>query len=143
MKFIFVLYYLHMEFIPSKKNIKFIHVASEQSYNSDMYHKHGSVITIGGKIIFCGHNYYTLKNNSTVFYSIHAEVDVLNKLLSSSKIKKKRKKKINLYVVRISPSGNYLNSKPCENCITILKKYKINKVFYSSNNGIFKVQKIK
>ncbi len=62
--------------------------------------------------------------------SIHAEKAVLENLRSDNN-------KYNLLVFRWSKKGNLAMSKPCLNCMKCLKKNKkkINKVFYSVENG--------
>ncbi len=63
--------------------------------------------------------------------SIHAEKAVLENLRSDNK-------RYNLFVFRWNREGNLAMSKPCLNCMKCLQKNKkkINKVFYSINNGI-------
>lgn len=154
-----------MEIIPSKKERRFFRTACRQSRSSNMKYKHGSVITVGGRVVFSGYNHYyysscnvldnvklaILKSNvassehlGNVVHSIHAEVDVLNKLVTSPKNNiNPQRKKINIYVVRMSPTGNLVNSKPCKTCTIVMKKYRINKVYYSSENGKFCVEKVR
>lgn len=52
-----------------------------------------------------------------------------------------------MYVVRIMADGTFGESKPCNNCIQILKKCQIYRVFYSvrnpeTNDLCYKVEKI-
>jgi cytidine deaminase len=69
---------------------------------------------------------------------IHAELDAINKL---KPLKNKRMQNVNLLVIRISKSKILLNSKPCANCINVMKKlpqkkgYNIKNVYYSDDNG--------
>lgn len=46
-------------------------------------------------------------------------------------------------VVRINSVGELKNSRPCNNCIDIMIKYKIKKVIYSTDEGIIKSEKPK
>jgi hypothetical protein len=70
---------------------------------------------------------------------IHAEHDAINKL--KPLYKKKRLVPINILVIRISKSNKLQNSKPCANCIKVMKilpekkGYIIKNVYYSNNNG--------
>ena len=77
-----------MDYSPTKKDSRFLHIAAQQSFNSFMHHKHGSVITIGGRVVSYGHNYYNSPNAALTLakYSVHAEMDALNRLCSSVKI---------------------------------------------------------
>lgn len=70
---------------------------------------------------------------------IHAEHDVINKLKPLER--KKKLESINLLVIRFSKNNKLQNSKPCANCIQIMKilpekkGYKIKNVYYSDNDG--------
>jgi hypothetical protein len=33
--------------------------------------------------------------------------------------------------------GNFRNSKPCQNCIDVMKKFRVHRVIYSNENGGF------
>jgi hypothetical protein len=70
---------------------------------------------------------------------IHAEHDAINKL---KPIKRKKNLQIvNLLVIRLSKQNKLQSSKPCSNCIKILKTlpekkgYKIKNIYYSDENG--------
>ena len=41
-----------------------------------------------------------------------------------------------LIVIRIDNNNNLCDSKPCEECINIIKTHGIKKVYYSTNGGI-------
>jgi len=93
-----------------------------------------------------GINYYNV--DSDYLKTRHAEVDVLQKL-KAIKIKKKLKK-INLLVYRTNKKGNSLMmAKPCINCLNYYKKnirkkgYKLNRIYYTSMNGLIKYIKLK
>jgi cytidine deaminase len=70
---------------------------------------------------------------------IHAEQDAIAKLVPLKR--KKRLKVVNILVVRLSSKNNLQSSKPCSNCIEIMKNvpikkgYKIQNVYYSNNEG--------
>jgi len=72
--------------------------------------------------------------------TIHAESDAVNRLPPIMKINKK-KMNINLVVIRVNKLGNLCNSMPCMHCIKMMyikprnMGYKIDKVYYSDNNG--------
>jgi len=72
-------------------------------------------------------------------YGIHAEMDAIRKL---PPLQLKRKKKlINLIVVRVDRNGMLKNSAPCSMCIKHMEKlnnstsYKIQNVCYSNEKG--------
>jgi cytidine deaminase len=70
---------------------------------------------------------------------IHAEHDAINKLKPLNR--KKRLENINLLVIRFSKNNKLGNSKPCANCIQVMKNlpgkkgYKIRNIYYSDDNG--------
>jgi len=70
---------------------------------------------------------------------IHAEHDALSKLIPLKY--KKRLEEISLLVIRLSPTNKLQISKPCYNCIQIIKTmplkkgYKIKEIYYSNNEG--------
>lgn len=70
-------------------------------------------------------------------YTTHAEMEALKRLDGRCR-HTRRRKKINLIVLRVNKSGELCNSKPCGKCIEYmagLKNYRINKVYYSDENG--------
>lgn len=70
---------------------------------------------------------------------IHAEHDAINKLKPLKR--NKRLESINILVIRFSKNNKLQNSKPCANCIKIMKTlpqkkgYIIKNIYYSNNNG--------
>lgn len=69
----------------------------------------------------------------------HAEHDAINKLKPLEK--KKHLEGINMLVIRLSKNNRLQNSKPCANCIRMMrilpekKGYKIRNIYYSNDNG--------
>lgn len=70
---------------------------------------------------------------------IHAEHDAIKKLCPLKR--KKKLENINMLVIRLSGKNKLQSSKPCINCIKIMKNlppklgYKIQHIFYSNENG--------
>ena len=70
---------------------------------------------------------------------IHAEHDAIRKLLPLKR--KSRLENINLLVIRLSSKNKIQSSKPCINCINMMKKlppklgYKIQHIYYSNEEG--------
>lgn len=70
---------------------------------------------------------------------IHAEHDALRKLFPLKR--NKRLININILVIRLSGKNKLQSSKPCVNCINLMKSYpeklgyKIQHVYYSDNYG--------
>jgi len=70
---------------------------------------------------------------------VHAEYNALSKLMPLKN--KKKLEPINLLVIRLSTKNKIQSSKPCNNCIEIMKilphklGYKLNHICYSDENG--------
>lgn len=124
--------------VNTKKKSKhkyYLNQAANYAKYSELVHKHGCVIVYNDTIISYGHN---KKNNSLKNFSIHAEVDAINRLN-----KKYKSKKIisncSLYVVRLRNGLNEEDdlkmSKPCMGCASKIKKIGIKTVYYSVDNN--------
>jgi deoxycytidylate deaminase len=90
----------------------------------------------GGKKLVITVNY--IVNNNTL-PSVHAEHDGLKKLIRLNKHKRFLSScdKIDMLVVRISKTGTIGYSRPCHDCLIRITNcnLKINKVYYSNNEG--------
>ncbi len=70
---------------------------------------------------------------------IHAEYDAITKLIPLRR--RKRLETVNLLVIRLSGKNKLQSSKPCSNCIDIMKilpekkGYKIQHIYYSDCDG--------
>ena len=71
------------------------------------------------------------KNKAGGICSIHAEQEVIQNLKNEN-----RKLNYTLVVFRFNKMGELAMSKPCQNCLKHIKKYKnIGKIYYSVENG--------
>tara|TARA_Y100000389_G_scaffold85451_2_gene82185 strand:- start:4102 stop:4716 length:615 start_codon:yes stop_codon:yes gene_type:complete len=116
------------------KHLYYLEQAANYAKYSELVHKHGCIIVYNDTIISYGYNN---KNVSLKNFSIHAEVDAINRLNK----KYKSKKIINncsMYVVRIrngfSEEDELKMSKPCMGCASKINKIGIKKVYYSVDN---------
>lgn len=113
--------------------------AKIEARRSKLPMKHGCIAVSGGKIIAKGCNTYRTFSKDGLIQnccSCHAEIDVLRKCL------KLQKKKINLYIVRISENDEYKNSAPCNMCVNILKQHNVKMIIYSTDNGLLQKCKL-
>lgn len=114
--------------ITTERQRLFMDRAIRAASKSGMTHKHGCVIVIDDEIISEGYNHFFTKMCHK--YSIHAEVDALNKAR-----KKTRSKNVladaELYVVRVGRDGCLKYSKPCEDCQCAIEKMGVKRIFYS------------
>ena len=56
--------------------------------------------------------------------------------------KRKYRNKYNLIVIRVNHEGNLVNSRPCHNCVDMLKACGIKNIFYSTNEGNIICEKV-
>lgn len=93
-----------------------------------------AVIEKGGAILSIGRNNMT-KTNPAFFNGehdlcIHAEYDALRQLRDA--------KGTNLYVFRFKKSGGLGTSKPCSDCMKVIKERGVHKVFYFDKGKFIK-----
>lgn len=101
--------------------------------SSCMNSKHCACLEKNGRIYVYSINDYSGINYSKINkFSYHAEESLLKNFT------KKGRSKYNLYIVRINTKGKLQNSKPCSDCIKIIKQFSniISKVIYPDNNEI-------
>jgi deoxycytidylate deaminase len=109
----------------------FLDKAARAAMKSSMGHKHGCVIVKDNTILAEGYNHFF--THMCHKFSIHAEVDAINKA------KKKYKHlftDVEMYVVRIGTEkfNHCLKySKPCCDCQQAIMKSNIKRVYYSTN----------
>lgn len=72
----------------------------------------------------------------------HAESNVIIKHFKNT-LPINNTKKINLLVIRIDKFDNLCNARPCFECLTLMKKYNINKVYYSVDYNIIESEHVK
>lgn len=88
-------------------------------------------------ILSIGYNRMGEKNG--LYPGVHAEHDAINKLKPLSR--NKHLKAVNLLVIRVSKNNKLQSSKPCANCIKIIKSlpikkgYRVRNIYYSDDNG--------
>ena len=114
----------------NKTQQEYIDVCSRLAEKSPLTHKHGCIIVRNGKIIAKGFN-----SQHNIDNSIHAEIAALK-----NTTKKCIGKNAIMYVVRIGTPQHYRlkYSKPCEKCSSFIEKFRIKKVFYSTNDALNK-----
>jgi len=104
--------------------------------------KHGAVLVRGGKIINTAFNECVHSRLSDRFKTHegigtrHAELSVI------LGIDRKVTTGADVYVVRINPSYNIKNSRPCEMCMGALKFVGVKRVFYSISIDEYGVLKL-
>ena len=84
----------------SKKDYKFIDVATNLAKNSPCFCQHGCVLVQNGRIIGSGYNNYNVSNHSTSNNSSHAEVCAIGQYFKVGKVEVKFKEKCESKYVR-------------------------------------------
>ena len=108
--------------------------------------QHFSGIYRNGKLLFRGCNHLRNSyNGECICYSTHAEMDVLCKVIKKNLLRP-FKDIIDLsdhviIVVRVGRDGLFKNSRPCNQCLEIMTKYRIKKILYSTDTGCFHSEK--
>jgi len=126
---------------------KFVDLAIEQAKKSPCNIKHGSVIVKNKKVLSKGYNkyIYTCYSFESGKITVHSEADCISKCINTNG--RRSLKGATIYIIRL----NYLNelkmSCPCENCYSLIIKYGIKTVYYSTNETnelqVIKREKIK
>lgn len=102
--------------------------ASLAAEKSNGYYRHGAVVVYRNKIISAASNVYLSKYTiEKPHNSIHAEINALIHVKNKHILKH-----CLLYVVRINNKGEIKQSKPCQNCMNIILRYKIKLCYYSN-----------
>lgn len=117
-------------------------LASNIALQSDVSVKHGSIITSKNKIIASGYNTLeAVRKKLLIKYgpckmgcTSHAETAAIHNMLNNlrygvDKTNIKRKK-LDIYIAR----DTMTYSKPCKNCITLLRHFGIYRAIYSDNS---------
>jgi len=124
----------------SKKEERFIASARYYASLSDMYCHHGCVAVMNGVEI--GNGYNSLRNYSRDkiiknCMSCHAEICAVRNAIKRTKLDvedKTRMRHVKLYLVRVANNGGFLDSRPCSQCYSQLKKWGIRNVIYSEKD---------
>jgi len=118
----------------SNNDNRYTNIALDEAHKSCVTFRHGCVAVASGKVVARGYNNYRTYSKDGLIgssCSCHAEIDVLRKCL-----KKNIRKKITIYIVRISTNGKeIMSSMPCIECANKMKLFNIRSIIYSSDNG--------
>lgn len=127
-----------MKYIPfntlSRRRQEIFDICHEYALMSDMRTKHSACIVRNGKIVEICHNTYDVKKSSA-----HAEENVLKKMDNKRNNLIKKNHNYDLYVIRYSTKNGYMNSKPCNSCVKLIKRRMpyVKRIFYSNDNQTF------
>ncbi len=132
-----------------RRTRRFVEMAINKAYESDSFKRHGCVLVKSGKARAASCN---TGLRSTIagraMPNVHAEMGALHlafRSLSSRHNRRARKNHnhhMDVYVIRIGYNGDLLNSRPCLDCIRALKKFQVERVYYSDALGQIKMEKL-
>lgn len=121
-----------------KKINNYISSVSHEDFNIGVHNLHIAFLCSNNRIYFFGVNSSRTKVSSInyLYKSLHAEIDAIRQYKASN-----LKKKMDIYVVRLSKNNKCLFSKPCENCMDFLKKETFLKnIYYYNQNNFSKIK---
>lgn len=117
----------------TNNDAKYVNMAIKEAEKSDLRAKLGCVAVVSGKVIARGSNNYRTYSKDGMIErtcTCHAEINVLRKCL-----KQNIKKKICLYIARVTFSGDFVCSAPCEQCVEKMKMFNIKTLTYFDDYG--------
>ena len=109
---------------------QYITQCMEEAEKSDICFRHGAVVIKNNKIISSGHNKYSGKKLHHL-RTVHAEMDaIMNSSTTCFNA--------TVYVVRLSSINHHGMglSCPCDKCVKCMKLHRIQKVVYSTPEGL-------
>jgi deoxycytidylate deaminase len=125
----------------SKKDEKFLAMASHYASKSTMNSRHGCIVVLNGVVVANGFNHlrnYSSDKMLNQCYSCHAEIAAVRNAMKFTKIKQHDEhrqnsllKRMTLYVVRLNNDDEFLDSKPCIHCYSTLKEIGVKNIIYS------------
>ena len=120
--------------------IRYFEIAKKLAYNSDHpQHRIGAVIVKKNRIVGMGFNKLRThpKSPDLTYRSSHAEfMAILN-------TKETDLSGCEIYVFRVKKNGSQGISKPCKNCMGLIKQMMIDKVHYSCDDDTYQSEDIK
>ena len=127
-------------------NNSIINLLYNKALESIIDHQLAAGILKSNKMIsnaYCNLPSNALKINNTA--SLHAEAHAIIKYFGRSFhfdknknyvfLDEKKKRKIDIIVIRINKLGNICNARPCYNCLNMMRTVGIRKVYYSINSN--------
>jgi len=108
-------------------------IAVLEAEKSDLRARLGCVAVVSGKVVARGYNNYRTFSKDGMIEkscSCHAEMDVLRKCL-----KQNIKKKISLYIARVTINGELACSAPCIDCFMKMKDFNMRSLIYINHDG--------
>jgi len=110
------------------KKCSFRDAAEREAEKSKFKQKLGAVVVVGSKIVGRGFN-FSHSTGQLLHDGMHAEMAALNNTTARF-----RDGSI-VYVCRVMGNGELGLSKPCDRCLTVMKKMNVKRVHFSKDGG--------
>ncbi len=120
---------------------KIVELAKRFVHNCDPFNKslHVSLLMRGDFLIVYGVNQESCNDQHAMGWqnnSIHAEYNVVKRFRKKFSIN--RLSECELWSIRLTRKNEIRNAKPCKRCKKHLEKFAPHKIYYSTDEGIFK-----
>ena len=141
----------------SSSDLKFLEEARFESFRSPVSMKHGCVAVVNGRIMATGHNHYRTSSKDGFICNsctCHAEMDALRNMNKRTGRRGKNLqhsmnetslvslfKKTTLYIARAGNNGEFRDSGPCADCLSMIKTLNLKKIVYSCSENTLVVCK--
>lgn len=106
-----------------------LEIAILEAEKSMLTFRHGATLIVNGKVVSSSRNHVKASHN------IHAEVGALQAFGGFHSQRLGKKVYAVIYVVRLTKGCQLTYSKPCQNCIKLLKRIGIKRILYSGYHG--------
>jgi len=116
----------------SKKFRRLVDIAKEHAGKSKLQTRHGAILFNNQHIYQRSCNQTGHRIHQYTVPAIHAEAMALRYIRN---MRPTRGNRLNILVVRVNNHGHLDDSKPCAMCVHMMKKYNINRVYYTDKNG--------
>jgi pyrimidine deaminase RibD-like protein len=115
----------------TQRDARFVRLAMEEAKKSSVFMQHGCVAVMHGKVVARSCN-TVCRLSPTVWWSCHAEMAAMKKINEPDQCRRR----ITLYVVRLTTRGELNSSAPCLHCMRAIQLCPcIKRVVYSEADG--------
>jgi deoxycytidylate deaminase len=114
----------------NKRHIRVITKLINKATESDMCFRHSAALVKGGTVYSIGKNSDRACINGNSVTSTHAEVHAILNSLKMGVLPAG-----DIWVLRYGRDGTIRNSRPCSSCLSVIRQFKISRIFYSNDDG--------
>lgn len=121
-------------------NFKLINELIVHANRSIIRHKHAAMLVFSNDYYIRENHYCEVNDGVSIRYTHHAEVACIMEFLQDKTVKERKKTNIRracIIVIRVNNTNKLVNSKPCDNCLIVMKCYGIKYCHYSTADSTF------